>query len=171
MITSSPDAASISATALRFETLLLSCLRPLLAVSLARVLLAGLSLSLGISTQAADTPPTIKPGAIWPDDCGKHINAHGGGILKAGDMWYWFGEYRPNEVASGRRCVSCYSSTNLVNWKFRGLPIDMAAPEGLGTNWVLERPKVFFNAKTRKFVMYLHIDGPLDPSELDPHKA
>jgi hypothetical protein len=25
---------------------------------------------------------------------------------------------------------------------------------------VLERPKVFYNAKTKKFVMYMHIDGP-----------
>ena len=44
----------------------------------------------------------------------------------------------------------------------------MTAPEGMGPHWVLERPKVFYNAKTKKFVMYLHIDGPLDPKEINP---
>jgi len=47
----------------------------------------------------------------------------------------------------------------------------MTAPEGIGPNWVLERPKVFHHAKTKKFVMYLHLDGPLDPREPDPTKA
>jgi beta-xylosidase len=123
------------------------------------------------STQAADTAPTIKPSAIWPDDRGEHVNAHGGGILQVGDTWYWFGEYRPQDAVPGRRYVSCYSSTDLVNWKFCGLPIDMTTPEGIGPNWVLERPKVYYNAKTKKFVMYMHLDGPLDPSETNPHMA
>ena len=127
--------------------------------------------NLSQSAQAVDTAPTINPSAIWPDDRGEHINAHGGGILKVGDTWYWFGEYRPKDAVPGRRYVSCYSSTDLVNWKFRGLPVDMTAPEGFGPNWILERPKVFYNAKTKKFVMYMHLDGPLDPNETNPHKA
>ena len=124
-----------------------------------------------VTSAKADSAPTIHPGAVWPDDRGQHINAHGGGITQVGDTWYWFGEYRPRDAAPDRRYVSCYSSTNLVNWKFCGLPIDMTAPEGIGPNWVLERPKVFYNAKTKKFVMYLHLDGPLDPAETDPTQA
>ncbi|WP_068772717.1 family 43 glycosylhydrolase [Termitidicoccus mucosus] len=133
--------------------------------------LTALFLALASLTLAAGTATTIKPGALWPDDRGEHINAHGGGILKLSDTWYWFGEYRPKDAVPGRRYVSCYSSTDLVNWKFCGLPIDMAAPENIGPNWVLERPKVYYNATTKKFVMYLHIDGPLDPNEPDPTKA
>jgi len=34
----------------------------------------------------------------------------------------------------------------------------MADPENLGRRWVLERPKVFYNKKTRKYVMYFHLD-------------
>jgi hypothetical protein len=34
---------------------------------------------------------------------------------------------------------------------------------------VLERPKVFYNAKTKKFVMYMHIDGP-NPGETGGYK-
>ena len=28
---------------------------------------------------------SFKPGEVWPDDKGVHINAHGGGILRVGD--------------------------------------------------------------------------------------
>lgn len=133
--------------------------------------LAALLLALAAPARAADPAPTIQPGAIWPDDRGEHINAHGGGMLKFGDTWYWFGEYRPRDAVAGRRYVSCYSSTDLVRWKFRGLPLDLTAPEGIGANWVLERPKVFYHAKTKTFVMYVHLDGPLDPAESDPAKA
>ena len=128
-------------------------------------------LTFGPSAYAADGPSKIEPGAIWPDDHSQHVNAHGGGIIKVGDEWYWFGEYRPKEAMPGRRYVACYSSKDLTHWTFRGLPIDMTAPDGIGPNWVLERPKVFHNAKTKKFVMYMHIDGPLDPNETDPNKA
>lgn len=131
--------------------------------------LAAFSLLFAASGQASAS--AIVPGAIWPDDRGEHVNAHGGGIVQVGDTWYWFGEYRAENAAPGRRYVSCYSSTDLVNWTFRGLPIDMGPPGDIGPNWVLERPKVYYNAMTKKFVMYMHIDGPLDPQEADPHKA
>jgi hypothetical protein len=35
----------------------------------------------------------------------------------------------------------------------------MADPDSLGTKWVLERPKVFYNEQTKKYVMYMHIDN------------
>lgn len=34
----------------------------------------------------------------------------------------------------------------------------IADPEHLGPKWVLERPKVFANSRTGKFVMYAHLD-------------
>lgn len=37
---------------------------------------------------------TTRPGEVWPDDRGLHIQAHGGGILNHGDTWYWLGEDR-----------------------------------------------------------------------------
>ena len=114
---------------------------------------------------------TIKPGEVWPDDRGEHINAHGGGIIKLGETWYWMGEYRPKEGEPGKRYVSCYSSTDLINWKFRNLVINSTAPDNIGPYWVLERPKVFYNARTKKFVMYMHIDGPEDPAETNPRKV
>jgi hypothetical protein len=33
----------------------------------------------------------IVPGAAWTDTDGKKINAHGGGIVKQGNTFYWIG--------------------------------------------------------------------------------
>jgi hypothetical protein len=104
-------------------------------------------------------PSVIKPGEIWPDNRGKHIQAHGGGILKIGKTFYWFGEERAQALNPTYRYVSCYSSKNLVNWKFRGDAFKVNDPENFRPGWVLERPKVFYNAKTKKFVMYMHVDN------------
>ncbi|PYL08089.1 MAG: beta-xylosidase, partial [Verrucomicrobia bacterium] len=121
-----------------------------------------------LTGSASAAPCMIRPGEIWPDDRGEHINAHGGGIIQVADTWFWFGEYRPREAEPGKRYVSCYSSADLINWKFRNLVINSTAPENIGPLWVLERPKVYYNARTKKFVMYMHIDGPNDPAEANP---
>lgn len=103
-------------------------------------------------------PQTIKPGAVWPDDRGKHIQAHGGGIIKLGDTYYWFGEDRSEGLDPSRRYVSCYSSKDLAHWTFRNQVMKQADPGDLGPHFVLERPKVFYSRKTKKFIMYMHVD-------------
>ncbi len=103
---------------------------------------------------------SIRPGESWPDNRGLHVQAHGGGIIKIKNTYYWYGEERAQYgLDSNKRYVSCYTSDDLMNWKFRGDVLQLADPENLGRRWVLERPKVFFNAKTNKYVMYLHIDN------------
>jgi hypothetical protein len=101
----------------------------------------------------------IHPGEPWPDNRGQHIQAHGGGILKLGDIYYWFGEDRSKDNDPGKRYVACYSSTDLTNWTFRRQVVETADPEHIGEGWVLERPKVFYNAQTKKFVLYAHLDS------------
>jgi beta-xylosidase len=101
----------------------------------------------------------VKPGETWPDENGHHVQAHGGGIIKIKDTYYWYGEERSQGLDSNMRYVSCYTSKDLMNWKFAGDVLQLADPENLGRRWVLERPKVFYNAKTNKYVMYLHIDN------------
>jgi hypothetical protein len=103
-------------------------------------------------------PQTIKPGEVWPDDRGQHIQAHGGGIIKLGDTYYWFGEDRTRGLDPSKRYVACYSSRDLAHWTFRHQVMQQADPGDLGPRFVLERPKVFYNAKTKKYVMYMHID-------------
>ena len=106
-----------------------------------------------------DADNAIRPGLIWPDDHGRHIQAHGGGIIHVGGTWYWFGEDRSRANDPAKRYVACYSSTDLAHWSFRNQVLALGDPEGFGPDWVLERPKVFPCAKTGKFVMYLHVDG------------
>ena len=115
----------------------------------------------GIAQSPSGGPPTIVPGAIWPDDRGQHVQAHGGGILKFGDAYYWFGEERAQGLDRTLRYVSCYSSKDLAHWTFRKDVVKTANPDPqvLGSGWILERPKVYYNAKTKKFVMYMHLDG------------
>jgi hypothetical protein len=117
-------------------------------------LMAGL-----IGVSGCVSPQLIQPGSAWVDDRGKQIQAHGGGIIKHGGAYYWFGEDRSRDNDPKHRYVACYSSTDLAHWKFRRQVVRLSDPEQLGRGWVLERPKVFYNAKTKKFVMYAHIDG------------
>ncbi|MCK7555494.1 hypothetical protein MKQ70_10935 [Chitinophaga sedimenti] len=101
---------------------------------------------------------SIEPGGEWPDQNGNHIQAHGGGIIKIGKKYYWYGEQRRQGLDRAMRYVSCYESSDLMNWKFLGDALQQTDPENLGPNWVLERPKVFYNKKSKQYVMYFHLD-------------
>lgn len=103
---------------------------------------------------------SIKPGEVWPDTDGKHINAHGGGILQYKGTFYWFGESRLPRGDRDRTHygVGCYSSKDLINWKNEGLALRVINDTSslLQPGCVIERPKVLFNRKTGKFVMWFH---------------
>jgi len=113
----------------------------------------------GLAAATCAAASLIRPGAVWPDNRGEHIQAHGGGIVKLGATYYWFGEDRSRNNDPEKRYVACYRSTDLAHWEFRNQVVKLADPENLGPHWVLERPKVFYNRRTKKFVMYAHIDG------------
>lgn len=49
--------------------------------------------------------PIVK-GEIWTASDGKHINCHGGGIIKMDDTYYWYGE---NRETSGQLPAVMYS--------------------------------------------------------------
>ena len=102
------------------------------------------------------------PGAIWPDNNGVHINAHGGGILFHAGVYHWFGEHKIEGEAGNAAHVGVhvYSSTDLYNWKDEEIALavseDPQSPITRGC--ILERPKVIFNPRTRKFVMWFHLE-------------
>ena len=104
----------------------------------------------------------FKPGAVWPDDNGTHINAHGGGILCYEDVFYWFGEHKIAGEAGNVAHVGvhCYSSTDLYNWKDEGisLPVSDDPTSEITAGCILERPKVIYNATTCRFVMWFHLE-------------
>ena len=100
--------------------------------------------------------------AVWPDNNGAHISAHGGCMLKVGDTYYWYGEHRMRDRKTG---VHAYSSKDLYNWKDEGLVFDSATMQtqqgqggrrGFGGFANIERPKVVYNAKTKKYVLWFH---------------
>jgi hypothetical protein len=69
------------------------------------------------SVQQKNIDLTVKPGAIWQDTNQEVINAHGGGLLKRGKNYYWYGEIRGKSASEG---VSVYSSKDLVHWENKG---------------------------------------------------
>jgi len=101
-------------------------------------------------------------GEIWPDDQGAHINAHGGGILFHEGVYYWFGEHKIPGEAGNRAYVGvhCYLSGNLSNWKDAGIALAVSEDSGsdIAAGCILERPKVIYNRKTGKFVMWFHLE-------------
>ncbi|PAW94737.1 beta-glucanase [Mucilaginibacter sp. MD40] len=102
------------------------------------------------------------PGQLWPDNNGVHINAHGGGMLYNNGKYYWFGEHKIEGGAGNRAMVGvhCYSSTDLYNWKDEGIALSVSndPASDIAKGCILERPKVIYNKKTKKYVMWFHLE-------------
>ncbi len=101
-------------------------------------------------------------GMQWPDNNGVHINAHGGGILTHEGIYYWFGEHKIAGRAGNRAYVGvhCYRSRDLYNWEDKGVALAVSEDPSsdITKGNVIERPKVIYNVKTRKFVMWFHLE-------------
>lgn len=136
---------------------------------------------------AATIRTSFTPGQLWPDLGGKPIDAHGAGFFydEQTEKYYWYGEYHTGGwPAVG---VRAYSSTDLLNWTDEGMALTMiqsmddfendplisklyAGREDRVGIWadirrgrIIERPKVIYNDKTKKYVMWAHMDGDKDP--------
>ncbi|MCR5154978.1 MAG: family 43 glycosylhydrolase [Lachnospiraceae bacterium] len=112
----------------------------------------------------------FKNGEILKDTAGNVLHAHGGCILQANDVFYWYGENR-----TGNRYVSVYKSTDLVNWEFvrdalttegktaeHRVKTDLRLLNEDGGKINIERPKVIYNKKTGKYVMWMHVENGKD---------
>jgi beta-xylosidase len=109
------------------------------------------------SVEKAEIYSSFKPGEIWTDNNGKPINAHGGGLLFRNNRYNWFGEVRGKGASHG---VNVYSSTDLYNWKAEGLALaqEQDTTSDIAVGSVIERPKVIYNPKTGKYVMWFHLE-------------
>lgn len=118
-------------------------------------LLLSLFLALALRAQAP------QDGGLWKATDGKHINAHGGSIIRYGGTYLWYGETRS---ATGKPYsslgVSLYTSTDLQHWTNRGLVLSVNDTPGsdLEGGCIIERPKVLYNPRTRQFVMWFHLE-------------
>ncbi|TFY68540.1 hypothetical protein EVG20_g3526 [Dentipellis fragilis] len=88
----------------------------------------------------------IVAGATWTDTSGNAIQAHGGGFLKVGSTYYWFGEDKSHNSALFK-AVSCYTSTNFVTWTRQNDALTPISGTMISTSDIVERPKVIFNSK------------------------
>ncbi len=125
------------------------------------------------NTPAPKGETSFRPGELWKDTQGNNINAHSAGILFDKGVYYWYGEIKTGKTwlveRVGWECyrvdaggVSCYSSKDLYNWKYEGVALAPNVTDSLNdihTSKVIERPKVIFNEKTGKYVMWMHIDS------------
>lgn len=105
----------------------------------------------------------IIQGERWLDADGVFINAHGGGINRFGDYYYWYGEHK-GSGADGNRAydgVRVYRSSDLHRWENLGLALDIRNGRipALLPGCVLERPKVLYCPETKKYVMWFHYEG------------
>ena len=116
-------------------------------------LLTGLTVGISAYCQSS-----FKPGETWNDTGGSAINAHGGCVQYVDGTYYWFGETRSGSTSNG---VSCYSSTDLYKWKKLSNAMTPTGTKGdnnddVAQGRLFERPKVIYNAKTGKYVMWAH---------------
>jgi hypothetical protein len=110
------------------------------------VLAFTLSVLLGLSAvQAASY--TIVNDTFWKDTSGNPIYSQGGGIFKFNGTYYWYGvkyngavTYYNNPTAKNSdtsfNAVTCYSSTDLVNWKFENNILTASTPGLEGCTWL-----------------------------------
>ena len=102
---------------------------------LRRIVIAAVAVcALGTVHIQAQKNEFFRPKEVWNDTEGNPINAHGGGILYHKGTYYWYGEYKvgktvlPSDATWERyrtdvTGVSCYSSKDLLNWKFEGVAL------------------------------------------------
>jgi hypothetical protein len=139
-----------------------------------------------VSGAAGDgTPPgskalaaglTITNDRFWRDTSGNFIYSQGGGVFKFGSKYYWYGvkyngavTYANNPVSKNSdtsfNAVTCYSSTDLVNWKFESNALTASTPGLSGTSW-LGRMGVVYNGNTGKYVLITQYGGTAGTGEL-----
>ncbi|MFD5625137.1 RICIN domain-containing protein [Streptomyces sp. NPDC127072] len=122
----------------------------------------ALTAALATAGPAAAAPQTIANGTQFTDTSGSPLHAHGGGVIKVGSYYYWFGEHR--NADNTFQYVDAYRSTDLKNWEFRNHVLTRSSASELASANI-ERPKVMYNASTGKFVMWMHKENGTDYAE------
>lgn len=117
-------------------------------------------LFLGLALATNSMAQTIQNDEFWKDTDGNFIYSQGGGVLQVGDTYYWYGvkyngavTYAANPTSKnsdiGFAGVTCYSSKDLVNWKFEGIVLK---PDQAAAGW-FGRIGVAYNKNSKKYVL------------------
>lgn len=138
-------------------------LKRLFSIASALTVIAAVTAAMTVATAPAQAAPVgITNGTQFTDTSGNLLHAHGGGVLKVGSYYYWFGENR--NANNTFRAVSVYRSTNLRDWEFRNNVLTQSSAAELQVANI-ERPKVIYNASTGRYVMWMHKENSSDYGE------
>lgn len=100
---------------------------------------------------------TIQNGKLWKTTTGTTVQAHAPGFIRVGDIWYMCGEDRSSQWNPD---VNLYSSTDLKTWKLEKKIIQNGVTTSeLGSSRMIERPKLLYNAKTGKYLVWCHYES------------
>ncbi len=117
-----------------------------------------------INAQKTTTlPADFKPAQVWLDANKKPINAHGGAVLYHKGIYYWYGTHKIEGLSEKTHAdggIHCYASIDLLNWSDMGLVLPLNYTDSTndlmhGCNF--DRPKVVYNATTKKFVAFFKL--------------
>lgn len=110
------------------------------------------------ATHGGHEERVIRNGVPWFDTDGRIVNAHGACIVKDGGRYWLFGEYKSDET-NAFPGFSCYSSVDLVHWRFERMVLKVQRSGMLGPGRVGERVKVMRCPATGEYVMFFHDDN------------
>jgi hypothetical protein len=150
---------------------------PMFSLSLPQLRIRGIARAFvaivffGIFSAVCARAAVITNDVFWKDTSGNNLYSQGGGVFKFGSTYYWYGVKYAGAIAyaadpHGKKedttflAVTCYSSTDLVNWKFENNIITPSTP-GLGTPGWFGRLGVFYNASTSRYVCVAQYYGPM----------
>lgn len=100
----------------------------------------------------------IVNGVPWYDQRDSIVSAHGANIIADNGRYYMFGEFK-TDSANYFKGFSCYSSPDLVNWKFENIVFKRQPDGRMGSQRVGERPKVLKCPSTGEYIMIMHSDN------------
>jgi hypothetical protein len=126
-------------------------------------IISSLCLSALLFLGSCNKNSSFHPGQDWKDNNGISINAHGGGILLYQNTYYWYGEHKiAGEIGNSAQVgFHVYPSKDLYNWTDEGLALKIDEKDTINDicrGSIMERPKVLYNKKTGKFVMWFHLE-------------
>lgn len=101
---------------------------------------------------------------IWKDTNGKHMQCHGGSVIKIDDTYYFYGENKDGIINKKDKNpnnywhhgVKYYSSKDLIDWKDEGfiMPESSDINNPFYPSNIMDRPHIIFNKKNNEFVMW-----------------
>lgn len=131
-----------------------------------------------LSSGGAGDNVLIHNDEFWKDTTGTPIYSQGGGVLRVGTTYYWYGvkyngavTYAAKPTSSNSDtafvAVTIYSSTDLTTWKFENNALTAASLTAAGadpTNWI-GRVGAAYNATTKKYVLNGQYKGTPDTTQ------